>query len=308
MNQALQRVATNGPAFRRGTEERSGLESTLASRRASYRKVTSMTPQSSTFRALALLLLAGGLALAQSSTLPSTRPTTDGLPTAVPASSLTSAERATHRAEVVYSDGQIEVTASNSSLNQILRDVARATGMKITGGVTDERVYGKYGPAPPAQVLANLLQGTGSNMLFRESVLDTSAELVLTPRQGGPTPPNPNAAGFDDDAAAGDPPVPQPRVPFYPSKALRPPQMQLPFSQPAQTPAITSTQATPQTPPPGGIVDAPTVDPATEPGTTPGPGTQSTGTSDPASPNGVKTPQQIYLELQQLQQQQANPK
>jgi hypothetical protein len=252
--------------------------------------------------------LGGGLGYAQSSALPATRPTAEELPTAVPASSLTPGERATHRAEVAYAQGQLEVTASNSSLNQILREIARATGMKITGGVADERVYGKYGPAAPAQVLASLLEGTGSNMLLRETDLATPAELVLTPRLGGPTPPNPSASGFDDDA--GERPEPQPQQYSSRGRLSRP--AQLPFSAPVPTPPITSVQMTPETPPPAGFVSAPTVDPATEPGTTPGPNTQSTGTSDPASPNGVKTPQQIYQQLQQLQQQQqqqapANP-
>jgi len=258
-------------------------------------------------RAAALLLLGGGLGYAQSSALPATRPTADELPTAVPASALTPAERATHRAEVAYEQGQLEVTASNSSLNQILRDIARATGMKITGGVTEERVYGKYGPAAPAQVLASLLEGTGSNMLLRETELATPAELVLTPRRGGPTPPNPNASGFDDDAAERPEPQAQRRSPFTPVKGSLPAGAQLPFSAPVPTPPVTSVDMTPQTPPAAGFVSAPTVDPATEPGTTPGPSTQSTGTSDPASPNGVKTPQQIYQQLQQLQQQQPQP-
>jgi hypothetical protein len=196
----------------------------------------------------------------------------------------------------------LEVTANNSSLNQILREISRQTGMKVTGGVNDERVYGKYGPAPAARVLARLLDGTGSNMFLKETADAGPAELILTPRLGGPTPPNPNASGSFDYEDAREP-APQQQI-----AAPIPQPAQLPFSRPVPTPTITSTQTTPVTPPPGGIVEAPTVAPATEPGTTPGPNTQSTGTSDTTSPNGVKTPQQIYLQLQQLQQQQQAPK
>ena len=274
---------------------------------ASYTTVNSISPMRC---AAVLLVLGGGLAYAQSSGLPPTPPTADLLPRAVPASSLTKAERASHRAEVTYSGNALEVTADNSSLNQILREIARATGMKITGGVTDERVYGKYGPAPAQQVLASLLDGTGSNMFLRETSQGTPGELVLTQKSGGPTPPNPNAPGFDDESQAEERVVaPQP-----PAPASSPGPVPLPFSRPVPTPPLTDTQMTPVTPPPSGIVDAPTVAPATEPGTTPGPTTQSTGTSDttsgtadPNSPNGVKTPQQIYQELQQLQQQQKQP-
>ena len=102
-------------------------------------------------------------------------------------------------AQVTYSKGKLFVSATNSSLNQILRDIARETGMKITGAVPDERVFGKYGPAAPAQVLAALLDGTGSNMLLLQATAATPAELILTPRHGGPTPPNPNASEAEEE-------------------------------------------------------------------------------------------------------------
>ncbi len=106
-----------------------------------------------------------------------------------------------HRAQVSCTAGQLTVHADNSSLNGILRSVSRCTGMRITGGVVDQRVFGDYGPAAPATVIATLLDGTGSNMLLLETASDQPAELVLTPRTGGPTPPGPNAVP-DDDADA----------------------------------------------------------------------------------------------------------
>jgi hypothetical protein len=170
--------------------------------------------------------------------------------------SATSAPPPRQPAHVAYANGELTVTASNSSLNQILRDIARETGMKITGGVADERVFGQYGPAAPSKVLNALLDGTGSNMILVHATAATPAELVLTPRQGGATPPNPNA--FHED------PLPPPR-PQYP--------------------------ITPQ--PEGNPRSGP---PEAEPG---------------RSPNEVKTPQQIYEQLermrQQQQQQQSNP-
>lgn len=113
-----------------------------------------------------------------------------------------------HPARVTYANGQLFVSANNSSLNQILRDIARETGMKITGGVTDERVFGQYGPASPSKILGELLDGTGSNMLLLQATTATPAELILTPRQGGPTPPNPNAVEEE--------PLPPPVRPQYP--------------------------------------------------------------------------------------------
>lgn len=143
--------------------------------------------------------------------------------------------------------------------------------MKITGGVADERVFGEYGPAPPDQILSALLDGTGSNMILVHRDGDAIAELILTPRQGGPTPPSPTSAAFNDR------------------------------SEPRQTPPIQVAQPAPE---PLGSVDL--ANQATPPAST---GAASTGTSpsdssQPESPNGVKTPQQIYEQLQRMRQQQ----
>jgi hypothetical protein len=215
-------------------------------------------------------------------------PAPAGLPVTQPTGQLTSRQTTTqassptpnqaHRAEVTYAGGQLSVVASNSSLNQILREISRQTGMKVTGGVADERVFGSYGPAIPATVLAALLDGTGSNMLLVQSPANTlntpkaPVELVLTPRHGGPTPPNPNAAGFGD---AGD------------LQGIEPQRQGMqPDSSPFRSPPQQS--STP-------------VDPnrAIIPSALPAP----TDTTDDKSPNGVKTPQQIYEQLLRLRQQ-----
>jgi hypothetical protein len=161
----------------------------------------------------------------------------------------------------------LSVAADNSSLNQILRQISLETGMKITGGVTDERVFGHYGPSAPSQILASLLDGTGSNMLLLHRDGLTPAELVLTPRMGGPTPPNPNAAIFDE------PPEPQGK----------------PEHNESPNPA-SSTQSSQFAPAPVSPNQASPPDP-----------------TQPQSPNGVKTPQQIYQQLQQLRQQKTQP-
>jgi hypothetical protein len=110
-------------------------------------------------------------------------------------------------AEVTYANGLLTVAADDSSLNQILQEIARQTGMKVTGSVSDERVFGRYGPSTPARVLASLLDGTGSNMLLRETASSAPAELILTPREGGATPPQ---TAPPDSAASGPAPGPTP--------------------------------------------------------------------------------------------------
>jgi hypothetical protein len=200
-----------------------------------------------------------------SSTLPAT-PATTPEPPPVP---LTPSQRPPQPAHVTYTDGTLSVAADNASLNQILRQIASDTGMKITGGVTEERVFGQYGPDSPAQVLAALLDGTGSNMILVHHDGTEPAELILTPRQGGPTPPNPNAAAFNNRT--------EPEEPS--SRTVQPP----PYAQPQGNPVIPPANA-----------GAPN-------------GAAPANSSQPDNPNGVKTPQQIYEQLQRMRQQQQQP-
>ncbi len=216
--------------------------------------------------------------------LPATAPTT---PPLTPAPVQLPAATPTRRAEVTYAAGQLTVSASNSSLNQILREIGRITAMKITGGVNDERVFGTYGPDTPAKVLIALLDGTGSNLLIvqapKGSTAAAPAELVLTPRHGGPTPPNPNAPGYND-AGDSEPENPAPRA------------TDSPFRQPPSQPAM---NAPGQMPPPNAS------NPASS--TPPDPAATTPATTQEQSPNGVKTPQQIYEQLLRLRNQVQTP-
>jgi hypothetical protein len=198
----------------------------------------------------------GTVALSTSG-LPVTPPTT-------PAPPPTPSQLSPHLAQVTYTSGALSIAADNSSLNQILREISHETGIRISGGVTDERVFGQYGPDAPAQVLAALLDGTGSNMLLVHSDGDTPAQLILTPRHGGPTPPNPNAAAQGDRGSVANPPP------------VEPAEVSPPKTEQGVPPPVTPT---------------PGASPASDP-------------SQPDSPNGVKTPQQIYDQLQRLRQQQ----
>ena len=211
-----------------------------------------------------LLLLGSGLACAQSS-LPATGPTV-----ASPQMSAAPAADSARRARVVYSGGQLEITADDSSLDQILHEISRETGMKITGGVKDERVFGKYGPGAAAEILESLLDGTGSNMLLRETASKAPAELILTQREGGPTPPNPNARGYDDEVREEPAPPPAP----------------IPQVQPAAEPEREG---------------------RTEAATAPATPSAGAGAGNPTSPSAAQTPQQIFEQLQRLQQTQQSP-
>ena len=200
---------------------------------------------------------------------------------AIPATQLTTMPQtpaappqlAQHRAEIALSNGLLTVTANNSSLNQILYDISHQTGMKITGGVVDERVFGHYGPARPGVIIGMLLDGTGSNMMLVSTPGHDPTELILTPRHGGPTPPDPNAVFAQQRDQDDQERQEREREDRTRQEAAHPVPAQQP---PGQNPA-----------PPG----APT-DPA------------ASNTTDQQSPNGVKTPQQIFEQLQKMRQQQ----
>lgn len=191
--------------------------------------------------------------------------------------------RQTHRGAVTYRDGLLTVNANNASLNQILREIANLISMRITGGVADEHVFGNYGPSAPSRVLAALLDGTSSNMLLIQSVgggigSGVPSELVLTPRQGGPTPPNPeaslNSGTHSEDSPLNSPPL------SPPEPQIRDPRQ--PY--PRVNDAVRSTDY---------IAPGPAIN-ATTPATT-----------QEQSPNDIKTPQQIYEQLLRLRQQQS---
>jgi hypothetical protein len=191
---------------------------------------------------------------------------------------------------VSWVEGKLTVTANGSSLNQILRQIERKAGLQITGGVTDERVYGSYGPGSLGDVLGLLLDGTGSNMLLVGSSTE-AAELILTPRQGGPTPPNPNALPHDDDEERQD----------------RPPQQTVPPDLRTATPIATpnGTATVQGTTAPGPAAATPVATPSN--GASADPASAAPAPSLPKSPNGVLTPDQVAQWLLQNQKP-ANPK
>jgi hypothetical protein len=177
---------------------------------------------------------------------------------------LTPAPDPPRHAEVIITRGLIRVRADNSSLNQILRSISHITGMKITGGVEEQRVFGTYGPAPLSTILATLLDGTGANILLLGGSAGTPPELVLTSRAGGAEPPGPNSPAYamyddsSDHSSRVGPTAPRPPV----------------TTSPTPTPALSTSAPPTSAPPPAG------------------------------APAKVLTPEMVMQELQQMQAQQ----
>jgi len=95
-------------------------------------------------------------------------------------------------AKVSYEGGLLAISAQNSTLSEILRDVRKLTGasIEIPQGAS-ERVVADLGPGAPRDVLALLLNGTSFNYVMLGSSSDpkavSSVILMAKPSASGDT-------------------------------------------------------------------------------------------------------------------------
>jgi hypothetical protein len=209
-------------------------------------------------------------------------------------------------AKVSYQNGLLTISAQNSPLGEILRDVRNLTGAAIDvppGSGANERVIAQLGPGAPRDVLAGLLNGTSFNYVMMGSSSDPAsiASIILTSK--------PSATGEVQTAAnvyQTDAPAPN-RVPMQPMR----------YQQ--------NVMGVPKNDQPGGVQAGPAdadeskddddsaddnADDQAQPGQ-PGQPDASAGVQgvqpDPNQPNaGPRTPEQI-LEMLRRQQGQQNP-
>jgi hypothetical protein len=113
-----------------------------------------------------------------------------------------------------------------------LNDFSAATGAKVEGMATDERVYGSFGPGQARDVLSQLLQGSSYNVLMiGDQGEGTPRQIVLSVRTAGNGQPPPASTPSDDDADLDEPPQ-QPQGPPPPFRAGFPPRGPQPGQQP----------------------------------------------------------------------------
>ncbi len=106
-----------------------------------------------------------------------------------------------------YENGLLTINANDAELKQIFHDTATLTGMKITGPVPIQRVYGSYGPGAPAVILGGLLEGSGYNYIF--SHLSSAAGEFVISSQNGDAPVDADATPSADTKPLADPTQPQ---------------------------------------------------------------------------------------------------
>jgi hypothetical protein len=140
-------------------------------------------------------------------------------------------------ATVVWDSQGLRIDAANSSLQQILKEVSADTGAKVEGATTDQRIYGSYGPGPARDVLAQLLDGSGYNVLMiGDQGEGTPRQIVLSARPSGPAPVNAGggrSVANDDDYEAEQPQQLEP--PNF-RNSFQPPVPQPPPGAPPRTP------------------------------------------------------------------------
>lgn len=139
-------------------------------------------------------------------------------------------------ASVVWDSHGLLIVASNSSLAQILKETATDTGAKVEGMDTDQRVFGTYGPGTVRDVLSQLLDGSGYNVVMvGDRGQGTPRRIVLSIRPGGGiqhtannTPSAPSEEDNEADQQAQEPQPEQPPAPtpngFAPAVPVRPQQ------------------------------------------------------------------------------------
>src|SRR5262249_11474592 len=90
--------------------------------------------------------------------------------------------------QVNYAAGMLTIVAQNSTLGDILNAVKSRTGATVDApGPLSERVATRLGPAPPRQVLADLLKGSHFDYVLLGSDSDPMAvrSIILTRSSGG---------------------------------------------------------------------------------------------------------------------------
>lgn len=129
---------------------------------------------------------------------------------------------------VIFHDGLLSIRAEKSTLSEVLFAVQQRTGAEIAiaAGAEQEQVVVDLGPAPAADVIANLLHGSRFNFLIMSAADDPSRldRVILTPRAEGSYVAPLAQMGNDAAASANDvdnmqPPPQPPQGPQFPPNA-----------------------------------------------------------------------------------------
>ncbi|HVJ05678.1 MAG TPA: hypothetical protein VM578_08395 [Candidatus Saccharimonadales bacterium] len=223
----------------------------------------------------------------------STAPEQQTPPQTMPPLPATLMNSAPVKPSVTMEGGLLTIDAPNSTLSDVLSGVHRATGASIEGAAPTERVAVKLGPGNPEQVIAALLHGTpyGYVILGSPENRDAITRVLLTQQSSAgasqpPPPPPPQQQALAQEQP--DEGMPDRTVPDDAGGPEEPEQNQQP-QQPQQQQGLQPPAITPQQ------QGQPTTD-------------QPQTQQQQQDQNQPKTPEQLFKELQQLEQQRQQPK
>jgi hypothetical protein len=242
------------------------------------------------------LLLAGGLCLpaaVSGQALPAA-----SSPSAAPAApSAPPDQLPTSTPQVTYSQGQLKISAQNSTLRDVLAMVRTRTGVVIEGPTNqaNERVAIELGPGPVTDVLRQLLEGSKFDYVILGNAGKPGVErVILSVRGAAPAQPVAQAT------PANEPPEEEPIV-DEPAADAGPDAQPVPPGQPVPG----------QPNFPGAAVQPEGVDangqPVQQPGMQPDQNVQNPNQqADPNQPQQPKSPEELLRELQMMQQREQN--
>lgn len=134
-------------------------------------------------------------------------------------------------ATIVWDSHGLRVDAANSRLDQIMKLISTDTGAKVEGlGPSDVRIFGTYGPGPANEVISQLLNGTGYNVLMvGDQGAGAPRQILLSTAPSGPAPQNNARSSSEDDSEQDQQPTefnPAANGGFMPPQARTPQQIQ----------------------------------------------------------------------------------
>jgi AMIN domain len=132
--------------------------------------------------------------------------------------------------QVSYRDGLLGIHSNKATLSEVLYAIQQRTGadISIPAGAEQEKVIAEISPAPAAEALARLLNGSRFNFLILNSANDPRQldRVILSARTVGEYVPPPPQPQEEPDATVEEPPAPAPNPPVQapsPENAPAPP-------------------------------------------------------------------------------------
>src|ERR1700688_2179051 len=129
-------------------------------------------------------------------------------------------------AKVSYQGGLLSISAQNSPMGEILREVRKLTGASIEipphAAASDERVITHLGPGTPRDVLVSLLNGSSFNYVMLGSNTDPAvvSSIILTSKT--PAPGDTQTAAVNVPQSPPSPGIVMPPHPIPPSPGFNP--------------------------------------------------------------------------------------